>query len=30
MGEWGWAGTSVPIGAANGRGFYWCTASRKT
>jgi hypothetical protein len=30
MDEWGWAGTSVPIGAANGRGFYWCTASRKT
>lgn len=26
----GWAGTSVPIGAASGRGFYWCTASRKT
>jgi demethylmenaquinone methyltransferase/2-methoxy-6-polyprenyl-1,4-benzoquinol methylase len=30
MGEWGWAGTSVPIGAASGRGFCWCTASRKT
>lgn len=29
-GRVGWAGTSVPIGAANGRGFYWCTASRKT
>ncbi len=25
----GWAGTSVPIGAASGRGFYWCT-TRKT
>lgn len=30
MSGWGWAGTSVPIGAVSGRGFYWCTASRKT
>ena len=29
MSGWGWAGTSVPIGAASDRGFYWCTTSRK-
>jgi hypothetical protein len=30
MDRWGWAGTSVPVGAASGRGFYWCPAVRKT